>query len=99
MRGSLGAWAVSAQYENRGLELYCRLPRWSDACYFIEQEPQVMAVVLDAQSDPLRWLQYRGVARIIDSKDDRYVVLQIAPERIDLLDESQGWGARETLDL
>ncbi|MBI3914213.1 MAG: pyridoxamine 5'-phosphate oxidase family protein [Chloroflexi bacterium] len=30
---------------------------------------------------------------------DLYVVVRITPQRIDLIDESQGWGARETLDL
>ncbi len=95
--GSLGAWAVSAQYDNAGLELNCRLPRWSDALFHIEQEPRVMAIIQDA--DPLRWMQYGGVAVIADSSDERYVNVHIVPKRIDLIDESRGWGARETLDL
>jgi hypothetical protein len=95
--GSLGAWAVSAQYDNTGLELKCRLPRWSDALFHIEQEPRVMAIIQDA--NPLRWLQYRGTARIADSSDDRYSIIHIVPQRIDLIDEDRGWGARETLDL
>jgi hypothetical protein len=95
--GSLGAWAVSAQYHNSGLELNCRLPRWSDTLFHIEQEPRVMAIIQD--SNPLRWLQYLGTARIADSADDRYATIHIVPERIDLIDETRGWGARETLDL
>jgi hypothetical protein len=62
----------------------------------------------------LRWLQYRGTAQPISSPDwdrllpegtprvrpeERYVAIRITPERIDLIDESYGWGARETLDL
>ena len=95
--GSLGAWAVPAQYDNAGLELNCRLPRWSDTLFHIEQEPRVMAIIQDA--NPMRWLQYRGTARIADSIDDRYVMIHIVPERIDLIDKDRGWGVRETLDL
>jgi len=95
--GSFGAWAVSAQYDNSGLELNCRLPRWSDTLFHIEQEPQVMAIIQDA--NPQRWMQYLGTARISDSTDDRYTTIHIMPERIDLIDEDRGWGARETLDI
>jgi hypothetical protein len=97
--GSFGAWAVPAPYENKGLELICRLPRWSDAFYHIEQEPRVMAIVMDSRATTLRWMQYHGVARITDATDDRYVTILITPQHIDLIDESRGWGARETLDL
>jgi hypothetical protein len=98
--GSQGAWLVTAQYQNRGLELDCRVPRWSDAVYYLEQDPHVLVIVLDAQSDSTRWLQYSGVARIDSSAgDDRYAVVHITPERVDLVDESHNWGARETLDL
>jgi len=95
--GSLGAWAVLAQYDNLGLELTCRLPRWSDALFHIEQEPRVMAIIQDTGT--LQWMQYGGTAVITDSNDDRYVKVQITPKRIDLIDESSGWGSRETLDL
>jgi nitroimidazol reductase NimA-like FMN-containing flavoprotein (pyridoxamine 5'-phosphate oxidase superfamily) len=63
----------------------------------------------------LRWLQVRGTARPVEEPDwetllpeetrtsvppDKlYLVVRVAPERIDLLDESRGWGVRETLDL
>lgn len=95
--GSLGAWAVPAQYDNSGLELNCRLPRWSDTLFHIEQEPRVMAIIQD--TNPMRWLQYIGTARIADSTDERYATIHIMPERIDLIDEDRGWGSRETLDL
>jgi len=95
--GSPGAWAVSAQYDNAGLELNCRLPRWSDTLFHIEQEPRVIAIIQDA--NPRRWLQYLGTARILDPTDDRYTTIHIMPERIDLIDEDRGWGARETLDI
>jgi hypothetical protein len=95
--GSLGAWAVSAQYDNAGLELNCRLPRWSDTLFHIEQEPRVMAIIQD--ENPLRWIQYGGVAVVADSTDERYVKVRITPKHIDLIDESCGWGVRETLDV
>jgi len=95
--GSLGAWAVLAQYDNSGLELKCSLPRWSDALFHIEQEPRVMAIIQD--TDSLQWMQYVGTARITESTDVRYVTIHITPERIDLIDENRGWGSRETLDL
>ncbi len=62
----------------------------------------------------LRWLQYRGTAQPIASPDwdrllpegasnvrpeERYAAMRVTPERIDLIDEGRGWGARETLDL
>ncbi len=95
--GLSGAWAVAAQYENDGLELNCRLPRWSDTLFRIEQEPHVMAIIQD--TNPMRWLQYRGTACINDSTSDRYTTIHIVPERIDLIDEDRGWGSRETLDI
>ncbi len=97
--GCLGAWSVIAQYQNSGIELDCLLPRWSDAIYHLEQDPHVLVIVLEAQSPHSRWLQYRGIARVTESTDDRYVAIHVTPERIDLMDESRGWGARETLDL
>jgi hypothetical protein len=47
----------------------------------------------------MRWLQYRGIARIGDSTDERYVTIHITPQHIDLIDESRGWGARETYEI
>lgn len=97
--GPDGAWAVPVEYQSRGLELDCRLPRWSDSVYHIQQDPRVMAIVIDLLSVPLRWLQCRGLARLTEPSDDRYVTIRIAPEHIDLIDEDRGWGARETLDV
>ena len=98
--GTLGAWSVTAQYQNLGLELECRVPRWSDAIYHLEQDPHALVIILDAQANSSRWLQYRGTARIDFSvADDRNTVIRVTPERIDLIDESHGWGARETLEI
>ena len=98
--GSQGAWAVAAQYKPRSLDLDCRVPRWSDALYHLEQDPRVLVLIHDPEANPMRWLQYRGLAQVDrSSANERYVVTRITPDRIDLLDESRGWGARETLDL
>jgi len=97
--GSLGAWAVLAQYNNDGLTLNCRLPRWLDVAYYLEQEPNIMVIILDTTSEKNHWLQYRGVARLTDSSDDLYVAVQVTPKRVDLVDESHGWDVRETLDV
>ncbi len=98
--GCHGAWSVGVPYRNRGLELDCRVPRWSDALYHLEQDPRVLVIILDAQAGPARWLQYRGSARADSSRaGEGYTAVHIMPERIDLMDESQGWGARETLDI
>jgi len=62
----------------------------------------------------LHWLQIRGSARAVTVSDwagllpewtsgvapeELYLVVRVTPARIDLFDESQGWGARETLEL
>lgn len=97
--GSGGAWAVAAQYENDGLELNCRLPRWCDAIYNLELDPRTIVIIVDEQPDQIRWMEYRGIAHIVDSLDQRYIAVRITPERVDLIDERSGWGARESLDV
>lgn len=111
--GPSGAWAMPAWHSLIGIEMVCWLPRWSDVLYYLENDPRVMLVILDDQSEKLRWLQFRGTARVIDPADweqvpeevadgrfdEGYVAIQVTPLRIDLIDESRGWGARETLDV
>ena len=113
-RGVTGAWVAPAWHYSYGLEIVCLLPRWSDAVYYLEQDPHVMVIILDTQSTELRWLQYSGNAQLVHwpdveqilpqgspnmQVDDRYVAVRITAERIDLIDENRGWGARETLEL
>lgn len=112
--GKVGAWAMPAWYRSRGLEVECLVPRWADVTYHLEQNPQALLIIHDPESMRLRWLQYRGSAQPISSPDwsqlspegtsgvrpeEQYVAFRMMPERIDLIDESRGWGARETLDL
>lgn len=120
--GTAGAWAMPVRYRNRALEVECLLPRWADAIYHLEQNPQVLLIISDSPLSPLsggsggglRWLQYCGLAQPIAAPDwsallpagvsvvrpeEQYLAFCIRPERIDLIDEGRGWGARETLDL
>lgn len=112
--GTSGAWAAPAWQFRQDLVLICLLPRWADALYYIEQDPQVLFVILDTPSDKLRWLHYRGAARRIEAPDwkrllpegrkpvrldDEYAAIHITPLRVDLIDECRGWGARDTLEF
>jgi hypothetical protein len=120
-QGAASASAVLARYHlaqdtagKQALEVDCVLPRWADATYHLELNPQVLLIIPDIQPDGLRWLQVRGRVRPILAMDwaewlsegtsdvrpeERYLALRVTPQRIDLVDESQGWGINETLDL
>lgn len=112
--GPDGARAMPARYRSRGLEVDCLLPRWADVAYYLEQDGRVALVVQDTGAQGLRWLRCLGAAHLvkqpdwdallpagvnIPTPDELYLVVRVTPRRIDLLDESRGWGARETLDL
>ena len=111
---SEGAWAIPIRYRSRGLEVDCLVPRWADVAYHLEQDPRVILVIRDTNAPTLRWLQVLGAAQTIEepdwtgllpgkmlapAPDDLYLIVRVTPRRIDLIDESQGWGARETLDF
>jgi hypothetical protein len=106
---------MPVHYRSLGLEIDCLLPRWADVTYHLEQEPTVMLIIQDVGTPALRWLQCWGTARPAERPDwqgllpkdssatvspgDLYLVVRMKPERIDLVDEGQGWGVRETLNL
>lgn len=111
--GSAGAWAMPARYRASGLEVDLLLPRWADVAFHLERDPHVLLVVQCGNGNGLRWLEYHGIARSsaepdwtglvpVDTPLARapwlYHLVHVAPTRIDLIDEGQGWGARETLD-
>jgi hypothetical protein len=116
-QGTTGASAVLARYHlapgtvgTDALQVDCLLPRWADVTYHLEQDPELLLIIPDAQGDTLRWLQARGTARPVPAADwaerlsdvrleERYVAMRVTPQRIDLVDESQGWGVCETLDI
>jgi len=103
-----------AERGSSALVVECLLPCWADGLYYLERNPRVMLVIRDAQAPALRWLQMQGRARPDPHPDwrrwelpdhlsvppeDLYQVVQVMPWRIDLVDEGQGWGVRETLEL
>ncbi len=95
-----GVSSVCAKYSSHGLELDCRVPRWSDTLYHLEQDPHALVTILDTVSNAAQWMQYRGIAQIAPyTAADRYVLVHIRPVRVDLVDETHAWGARETLQL
>jgi hypothetical protein len=78
-----------------------------------EHSRRVMLVIPAANGNGLRWLQYQGTARPVAAPDwaellpgwmstappdELYLVIRMTPQRIDLFDESRGWGVRETLE-
>lgn len=113
-RGESGVWTIPARCRSRGLEVECLLPRWADAAFYLENEPQVLLIFQEPGGAPLGWLQYRGCARLLTSPnwaellpaeeggcrpEARYVVAHVQPSRIDVVDESRGWGVLESLEL
>lgn len=107
-------WALPVQYRCRGLEIECLLPRWADLLSLLAEDSRLLLVVTDDQSNSARWLEVQGTAQRVASPvwgdwmlpaaarpqpENRYAVTRITPRRLDLIDESQGWGFRETLEL
>lgn len=112
--GPAGPLAMPVRCRSEGLSVECLLPRWADLAYSVEQDPRVLLLFPDAAVPARRWLQVRGAAEILDAAGlpiaritnqafplapHLYLVIRVVPLRIDLFDESQGWGARETLDI
>ncbi|NUM43334.1 MAG: hypothetical protein HUU38_01400 [Anaerolineales bacterium] len=109
-----GVWAVPVRYHSHGLAVDCLVPRWADASFYLEQNPQVLLIIRSSDGVPLRWLQYRGRAHILPAPDwpellpkedaqtppeTRYLAVRIQPTRIDLIDEAKGWGVLESLEF
>jgi hypothetical protein len=112
---ALGACAMPARYRSDGLKVDCLVPRWSEVAYALEQDARAALVIADAPSDGARWLEVRGSASIVASPEwkgwrldstrhgvplaDLYLVVRVTPQRMDLVDETRGWGARETVEM
>lgn len=106
-----GAYALPVRYHSRSLEITCLLPRWSDAAYYIEQPIPILLIVPDTQGGTC-WLHYMGEgiadteasnpllskAGVHAYQPERYRVAKLTPRRIDLIDQRQGWGWRQTLE-
>lgn len=113
-KGELGSWSMPVRYRNASLEIDCLIPRWADVVYHLEQNKQVILVIQSGLLGSGCWVQYLGEARLLsqgteptffdsylasDQRRHLYEVFRMTPQRIDLVDESQGWGRRENLDL
>ncbi len=108
-------WVLPVQYRHQGLAIECLLPRWAELISYLDRDPEVLLIVWGGETvGTSRWLEYWGRATLQEVIDwtvwtlspeereqphTRYAVLHITPRRIDLIDESRGWGFRETLDL
>ncbi|HEX2915283.1 MAG TPA: hypothetical protein VH186_31250 [Chloroflexia bacterium] len=114
VRSAGNSAAMPVLYRAKGLQVECLVPRWADVAYYLEQNPEVILVVPDSASGISRWLQYQGLARVSECEDwanwqtysflpsaspELYTVFQVSPVRLDLIDESKGWGVRETLEI
>ena len=96
------------------LAVDCLVPRWTDVAHYLANRERTVALIMQMPSNEgLRWLQIRGMARRLAVPDwgrllpDRaaallpesaYVVVRVIPQRIDLVDESLGWGIQETVE-
>lgn len=97
----------------RGLEVDCLVPRWTDVAHHLSENAEVLLIVQASSSAGLRWAQIRGTASPVEAPDwarllprwvstvqpdALYLVVRVAPSRIDLIDEDLGWGVQETLE-
>lgn len=104
---------ASGSLGGRGLELDCLVPRWTDVAHHLSETAKVLLIVQAPSGAGLRWAQIRGTARPLEAPDwagllphwastvqpdALYLVVRVAPSRIDLIDEELGWGMQETLE-
>jgi hypothetical protein len=97
----------------RAPKLDCLVPRWADGAHHLSQKAEVLLIVQAHAGAGMRWAQIRGTARPVEAPDwagllprwvstvepdALYLVVCVAPSRIDLIDEDLGWGVQETLE-
>ncbi len=103
---------LPVHYQSRQLAVTCLVPRWSDLAEALHHQPTAL-LIIPAAPDPECWLQYQGWSRLVSATawvriwpggltlqqaNERFLVVALTPQRLDLFDERRGWGARETLD-
>ncbi|HSR31716.1 MAG TPA: hypothetical protein VLY63_14210 [Anaerolineae bacterium] len=104
---------ASGPSADRGLELDCLVPRWADVAHHLAENAKVLLIVQVLSGAGLCWAQVRGTASPVEAPDwarllprwvstaqpdQLYLVVRVAPTRIDLIDEDLGWGIQETLE-
>lgn len=112
--GSGDIHATVIRYHSQGINIECLLPRWTDVAYHLQQNPLVVLIVHDLEIPRMRWLSCIGEAYSVEKPDwttwaplpippsqaaELFLIARILPHRFDLMDESRGWGTRETLEL
>lgn len=111
---SAARYALPVRFRVQGAVLECRVPTWSGLGDQVANSGEVTLVaVVDTEPD-LAWIFIRGTAAVVPEPDwtgmlprvgsrmdpnDLYQLIRITPRRIERVDESQGWGCRETVDL
>ncbi len=98
---------------DRRLDVDCLVPRWTDVAHHLSKKAKVLLIVQAPSDAGLRWAQIRGTASPVEAPDwtrllprwvsrvqpdELYLVVHVAPSRIDLIDEDLGWGMQETLE-
>ena len=104
---------ASGSSGGQDLQMDCLVPRWADAAPRLSEKAKVLLIVQAPSGAGLRWAQIRGTASPVEAPDwarllprwvsrmqpaDLYLVVRVAPRRIDLIDEDVGWGVQETLE-
>lgn len=109
--GEFGPQAMPVSYRLDGLDVVCILPRWSELAYLLEESAPVMLIVQADPENNQRWVRYQGVSAPVPhprwaellpgekAPGEKHTVVRLRATRIDLIDQTAGWGARETLDL
>lgn len=111
---SAGRYALAVRLQVHEGTVECRVPTWSGVGDLLPDLAEVMLVATCGSARGTRWLFLRGAAAVLPepdwagweipadagaAPDELYQVVQIRPARIEWVDESRGWGVRETLDL
>jgi hypothetical protein len=91
----------------------CLVPRWTEVADHLSERAKVLLIVQASSGAGLRWAQVRGTASPVEAPDwarllprwvptvqpdALYLVVRVAPSRIDLIDEEMGWGMQETIE-
>lgn len=103
--------AVPVRCRSVGLDVDCLIPHWADAAWAVGEGRPVSLLFLGGGDPGTRWLSYQGFASPISllalgpfglsaSTDTahRFRAIRVQPSRIDVVDESRGWGVLDTFE-
>jgi len=112
---SVAGYSLPVRFRVWGLTVECSVPVWSGVSELLEKTKEVTLVFLKNSESSLSWIFLRGTGNILKNNKnwenlipserclvdpgDLYQLLQIYPQRMELYDEHQGWGYRETADF